>query len=373
MLMQLAVLLLLLCAATMLTRSAAYAADTPAATSTREAPAVATSAAAPEKEAESPWLVLPTLSSNPKLGTSLGALAAYLHYFDEQSQVSMFGASAQYTSTNSIVGALFAKASFDADHQRLIALAAGGLIKNDYNDYLGTGKPLKSEDNLRAIVSRYLYRVKGDWFAGLQGAFTNYQIVGQTLLDEQTLDDLGVTGFRSGGIGAALYHDSRDNDNSPTRGWLMNLNNVAYRDWLGGKDNFDVYRLDLRGFWEYGDGNVFAARQSNQWTFDAPLGANAPVVLRGYKMGQYLGKYMSSIEGEERLHLAKSWGATLFYGIACLYGNGEECSDSANRFPSWGVGIQYIVKQKEGIVANLEYAEGKWDNYGIYLKLGYGY
>ncbi len=32
-----------------------------------------------------------------------------------------------------------------------------------------------------------------------------------------------------------------------------------------------------------------------------------------------------------------------------------------------------VVKQKEGIVANLEYAQGKWDNYGIYLKLGYSY
>ena len=285
----------------------------------------------------------------------------------------MFGASAQYTSTDSTVGGLFAKMSFDADHQRLIALAAGGLIKNDYNDYLGTGKPLKSEDNLRAIVSRYLYRAYDDWFGGLQVVFTNYQIVGQTLLDEQTLVDLGVTGFRSGGVGAVLYHDSRDNDNAPTRGWLMNLNNIAYRDWLGGKDNFDVYRLDLRGFWEHGQGNVFTVRQSNQWTVDAPLSANAPVVLRGYKMGQYLGKDMSSLEGEERIRLAESWGATLFYGIACLYGNGEDCSDSENRYPSWGAGIQYILKQKEGIVANLEYAQGKWDNYGIYLKLGYAY
>jgi hypothetical protein len=153
----------------------------------------------------------------------------------------------------------------------------------------------------------------------------------------------------------------------------MNLNNIAYRDWLGGNENFDVYRLDLKGFREHGDGHVFAARQSNQWTFNAPPSAYAPVVLRGYKMGQYLGKYMSSLEAEERFRLAKSWGATLFAGVACLYGNGEDCSDSENRYPSWGAGIQYVVKQKEGMVANMEYAQGKSDNYGIYLKLGYGF
>ncbi len=76
--------------------------------------------------------------------------------------------------------------------------------------------------------------------------------------------------------------------------------------WLGGKDNFDVYRLDLRGYCEHGDRHVYAARRSNQWTFDAPLSAEAFVVFRGYKIGQYLGKYMSAIEGEERLRLAKN-------------------------------------------------------------------
>jgi hypothetical protein len=118
---------------------------------------------------------------------------------------------------------------------------------------------------------------------------------------------------------------------------------------------------------------VLALRQSNQWTVDAPPSAFAPVVLRGYKMGQYLGKYMSSIEGEERLLFAKSWGATIFTGIACLYGDGGDCDESKNLYPNLGAGIQYLIKQKEGIVASLEYAQGKSDNYGVYLKMGYGF
>jgi hypothetical protein len=38
-----------------------------------------------------------------------------------------------------------------------------------------------------------------------------------------------------------------------------------------------------------------------------------------------------------------------------------------------GAGVQYILKPKEGIVMNLEYAQGKDGNYGIYLKMGYAY
>ncbi len=322
---------------------------------------------------ESPWLVMPTFSSNPKLGVSLGFMAAYMHYFDERSQVSMFGVSGQYTSTDSTIGALISKASWGEDHHRLIGLAAGGLIKNDYNDFLGTGKPLKTEDDLQALVGRYLCRVKDDWFAGAQALRTNYQIIGQNALDDQALQTLGLTGFKAGGIGVVALHDSRDNEFSPSRGWYLNLNDIAYRDWIAGDNNFDVYRLDLRGFWEHWGGQVLAVRQSNQWTADAPPSAYAPVVLRGYKMGQYLGKYMSAIEGEERMRFAQSWGVTVFTGVACLYGNGEDCTESKNRYPSYGAGVQYVIKQKEGLVASMEYAQGKSDNYGVYLTMGYGF
>src|SRR3974390_620134 len=115
-----------------------------------------------EKE-ESPWLLVPSVSSNPKLGTSVGGMGGYMHYFDSDSQVSIFGASAQYTSTNALVGGLFGKTSFDAADQRLNVFAAGGNIKNDYDDFLGTGMPLKSEDHLRALALRYLYRVWDNW------------------------------------------------------------------------------------------------------------------------------------------------------------------------------------------------------------------
>jgi hypothetical protein len=80
-----------------------------------------------EKEGpESPWLLVPTLSSNPKLGTSVGGMAGYMYYFDPESKVSIFGTNLQYTSTNSIVAGLFAKTSFGADHHRLLAAVAGG-------------------------------------------------------------------------------------------------------------------------------------------------------------------------------------------------------------------------------------------------------
>ena len=207
----------------------------------------------------------------------------------------------------------------------------------------------------------------------MQGIYQNFAIGGETAFDEQVLDLLGVIPYKSGGLGLVVYRDSRDSDTMPTQGWLLSLNNMAYREALGGQDNFDVYRLDLRYFIEHGERNVFAVRQLNHLTDNAPTQVRAPVQLRGYKVGQYNAQYMSSLEGEDRFRLRERWTATLFAGVACLYGGGKDCVDSENIYPAVGAGIQYIVKPRERIVLNLEYAQGKAGNHGVYLKLGYAY
>jgi hemolysin activation/secretion protein len=300
-------------------------------------------------------------------------MGGYMHYFDPESRVSIFAASAQYTSTGSIIGALTAKTSFQADHQRLLALVAGGNIKNDYDDFLGTGQPLKSEDRLRALALRYQYRIWGDWFIGAQALYTTYQILGQSELDNELLQTLGLTGFTGGGIGALVNLDSRDSEFSPRSGWQVNVNNIAYREWIAGENNYDAYRADIRYYWGVGDGMVLALRANNQWTVDAPKSAYAPITLRGYKFGEYLGKNMSSFEAEGRIPLAARWTATVFVGVGCLYGGSLSCTDSENVYPDAGAGVQYVIKQKEGMVLNLEYAKGKGDNQGLYMKFGYGY
>jgi hypothetical protein len=322
---------------------------------------------------ESPWIIAPVFNANPKVGFALGALAGYIHYFDDKSRPSIFALTGQYTSTESIIAGLMGRTSFDQDRQRLLTGLMYGNIKNDYSDYLGTGVPLQSNAELRSFISRYTYRVAGDWFVGAQGIFQNFDIGGETPLDDMFLDIVGVQPYKSGGLGLVGQYDSRDNENMPTQGWFLNVNNVAYREALGGQDDFEMYRGDFRYYWGHGKGNVLAVRQLNHLTHDTPVQIRAPVQLRGYKIGQYNGLYMSSIEAEERWRFAERWTSTIFAGIACTYGGSQSCSDSKNLYPAGGVGVQYIMKPKEGIVLNLEYALGKDGNYGVYLKMGYAY
>ena len=122
-------------------------------------PAIFTAYAATEPEAKtSPWLITPTLSSDPKLGTSIGLMAGYLHHFDKQSPVSLFGIMSSYSSTDSIIGGIFTKSYFDNGQQRLLAFIGGGRIKNSYDDFLGSGLPLSSTDALGVFAGRHV-----DW------------------------------------------------------------------------------------------------------------------------------------------------------------------------------------------------------------------
>ena len=324
------------------------------------------------EEARSPWLLVPMFSSSPKLGTALGGLAAYMHTFDPASRVSLFGASYRYTSTHSQIFSAFARTSSGADHHRIVVLTALGHIENDYEDYLGTGQPLMTNDDLKAFAARYLFRAKGDWFIGAQGNAANYQVLGATPEDDLVLETLGVRGFTSAALGAVVMHDSRDNEDMPTAGWFLNINNLAYREALGGAESFDAYRVDLRTFWKHGSGHVLTVRQYNWLTSDAPSAAQATVILRGYKQGQYLSRYMSSLEVEERVSFNARWGATLFAGGAGLYGEAPTPLERSI-YPTIGAGLQFVIKPKERMNVNLEYAQGIEDNRGVYLKLGYAW
>jgi hypothetical protein len=316
---------------------------------------------------------MPIVNSNPKIGTAFGVLAGYIKMFDAKSRPSLFGTQVQYSDTDSLVGGFFAKTSWDEDNQRIIGGLMYGNVKNDYDDYLGTGVPLRSTGELRSGIFRYLNRIRGDWFIGGQAIYQNFFVGGATADDDLILDIVGVEPYKSGGAGAVVYRDTRDNENKPTSGSLLSINNMAYRDSLGGEEDFDVMRVDFRYYRTHGEGNVFTFRQLNHLTYDAPTIARASIQLRGYKMGEYSAEFMSSLEAEERFRIAERWTATVFGGVACLYGGDAGCSDGENRYSMYGVGLQYVLKPQQGMVINLEYADGEGDNYGTYLKFGYAY
>lgn len=323
-----------------------------------------------EIKKESPWLLMPTFSSDPKVGTSLGAIAGYLIKLDPKSTSSMIGASATYSSTDSIVGGAFSRLYWDEDNKRLNLFAGGGKINNDYSDFLGSGLPVSTTDEMKAVFGRYMQAISGNWFVGIQAVYSNYLIVGDDFRTQEILKLLGLTGFDSVALGLVGQLDSRDNQNMPTQGRSFLIHNFAYREKLGGEQSFDTLNMEYKQYFPHHKANVLAVRANGRWTSDAPPGGYSSVSLRGYTRGQYLAPYSATLEAEERWHIKGRFGLNAFMGITCLYGDKKNCNDKENLFPSAGIGGQITIKESEKMVLTMDFAKGKSDNSGFYMRFG---
>ena len=310
------------------------------------------------------------ISSDPKVGTSAGGMVGYLFKLDPDSTSSMLGVGGTYSTTDSLLGGVFLRTYWDQDRKRFIFFGGGGKINNDYEDFLGSGLPAQTTDNMRVLQARYLQQVKDKWFAGVKATYTNYLISSEDGYVNGILESLGLTGFDSVALGLIAMYDSRNNQNTPSEGIQFNLENFAYREALGGEEDFDVYTMKYSHYLPHGNGNVLAYRINGRWTSDASPGGYSSVSLRGYTRGQYLVPHSTLIEFEERLHLKGRFGVNFFAGLASLYGDGLKWSDAENLYPSLGLGGQIILNEAEQMAMTFDVAFGKSGNNGFYMRFG---
>lgn len=316
----------------------------------------------------SKWFGTPLVSSDPKVSTSVGALAGYMYSFDEVSPPSIFAATGTYSTTDSWFLGVFAKTHFGKDRHRLTTGAFTGIIRNDYSDFLGSGLPVQTTDDLTAYALRYVTRVYGHWYVGPQAVSTNYIISGDDAFSSGIIELIGLTGFDSNGLGLLAQYDTRDNQYSPSSGQVFEVHNMAFREALGGDVSFDAYHADYQYYHLHGKGHVLALHAKGRWTDDAPPSGYSSVDLRGYTRGQYLAPHMTLAEVEERFVLTQKWGLAAFAGLAVLYG-GDRDSSEDQLFPAGGGGVRYKLND-EGLVVRTELAVGKDDNWGFYLQFG---
>ena len=149
---------------------------------------------AAETEMESPWLLTPTVSADPKLGTTIGAVAGYIRAFDEKSSPSLMTSFVTYSDTDSYVGGLFGDMYFDADKHRVLTGYINGKIRNEYDDFLGSGESAKTEDNMESFFLRYQHQVKGEWYIGGELIMSDNRIGAQGII-ELNLEKIGQKGF----------------------------------------------------------------------------------------------------------------------------------------------------------------------------------
>jgi hypothetical protein len=221
--------------------------------------------------------------------------------------------------------------------------------------------------------ARGLKRVFGDTFLGLgvryhdneAEDFRGANIGAATVLTDST--SVGITGH--------WLHDSRDHQDNPSKGWLLQFDYATFNESFGSDTDFDQLEFRYSGYrpidtflnqrtatlaWQVqghlSEGNV-------PWDRLTLLGGSRQ--LRGYEQGRYRGHQKVLAQIELRQPLPGRHGVVTWAGVGTL---SEDISDLGEERWLPSVGVGYRLRIKEKINLRFDVGFGRSDK-GVYVSV----
>ena len=167
---------------------------------------------------------------------------------------------------------------------------------------------------------------------------------------------------RIAGLEVPFQYDTRDNQQYPRNGWLVDASGIFYTEAVGSDFNAESYSVAANRYIPVRGKDVLALRAFTQATSD-----DAPVFLyssvggredmRGYAFGRYTDLMAYTLQSEYRWQVLDDWILTGFAGV------GEVAPDYGSFFndllPAAGVGVRYVVSREFNVNLALDVAVGK--------------
>ena len=323
-------------------------------------------------------VIAPVPGRSPQVGWSLALGGGYfLESKDEDSDVapSILGGFAWYAENGSYAYGLGGNLHLLDDDLR-VKFGAGYMdVKYRYygrgegqND-LGVYLDILQEAPM--YFGSASYRVWKKLYIGLGYVAGSVDTRPEIVTDESTFLDPTLS-LDIGAITIPITVDTRDHEQFPRHGWLMEGRTMLYRKDVGSDFDAETYMMSLNRYIPVRDNDVLALRGYLRTT-----GGNAPFFilstfgggsdLRGYPSGRYRDKAMYALQGEYRWALNDSW---IFTGFA---GFGEVAPDfgsfDGDYLPAAGLGARFVVSQKHRVSLSFDVARGK-DGTEYYFGVG---
>ena len=323
-------------------------------------------------------VIAPVPGRSPQVGWSLALGGGYfLESKDEDSDVapSVLGGFAWYAENGSYAYGLGGNLHLLDDDLR-VKFGAGYMdVKYRYygrgegqND-LGVYLDILQEAPM--YFGSASYRVWKKLYIGLGYIAGSVDTRPEIVTEENTFLDPTIS-LDIGAITIPITVDTRDHEQFPRNGWLMEGRTMLYRKDVGSDFDAETYMLSVNRYLPMRDNDVLALRGYFRTT-----GGNAPFFilstfgggsdLRGYPSGRYRDKAMYALQGEYRWALNDSW---IFTGFA---GFGEVAPDfgsfDGDYLPAAGVGARFVVSQKHRVSLSFDVAHGK-DGTEYYFGVG---
>jgi len=329
------------------------------------------------------FIGIPVVRSSPQLGFGVGAVGAYSFSIDSASPKSAVGAGGVYSDTRSWLFAVGSRVYWNAGTRDGAAGAAFFGLRYDFFgigfDAGNAGESVPISQNGDAQMIELLGRLIGRFYVGPRylhrGVTTSLRETnGPPALTQlaQTNNDYNISA-----LGVEGNYDTRDEQNSPTRGTLSEVAAMFARGWLGTDPQFNWYRGWINQYIALSSHDaVLALRLTG-----CSVGASAPVWelcmyglqsdLRGYPGGRYRDKTMFSTQAEFRIPIVDRFGAVAFGGVGAVASSFSAVAMD-QLLPAGGVGLRYLVFESYRVRIGADVAWGR-NGAEFYLRLGEAY
>ncbi len=319
-------------------------------------------------------LPVPAIGYSPETKTYLGAVSLFTFKSasDSLTRTSNAGIEFNYTFNKQII--LETGWNYFSPGENLFSR---GLIHySKYPDkYYGIGfnTPEADETNFqsnRFIVSFDIFRkIKNNAFVGFGAGYKSYNNL--EISDVSTVYPELVES-RTYSVKAIFLRDTRNNILSPSEGNYFEFNNSFN---FSSSFYFGTI-IDFRKYISGGkkDRHVWAGRfyQSTIWGNPPFYGYNlfgGDGLARGYYLGRFRDKSISSVQLEYRIRLFWRLGLATFGGVSALYKNLHNIESESFK-PNAGMGLRFLVDKSENTNLRLDYAVGADNQSGFYISFG---
>lgn len=165
-----------------------------------------------------------------------------------------------------------------------------------------------------------------------------------------------------GALTIPIFYDSRDHEQFPRNGWMIQGRTVLHSKEMGSDFNAETFMLSANKYIPMRESDVLAFRGYFRTTSDgAPFFVQSTFGgksdLRGYPSGRFRDRMMYALQGEYRWQFNNRWIFTGFAGFGEVASELDEFGEDT--LPAAGVGVRFVVSDKHRVALSFDVATGQ--------------